>query len=217
MGKELVRFSVAMPDDLLMRFDELVATRGLAKNRSEVIRDLVRDALADSDCEIPGQEVMGTLTIAFNHHTTDVREKIDSIQHEYLGNVVASLHVHVDEDMCLEVIVLRGEAAAVQSLANLVIGTKGVIHGNLTMTVTGHNSLDLDDAAYQKFRALNEDGAPEHDHQHKHSHGHTHEHTHHGADAETTGKDDEDDPIARIDKDLSALPQQRSRRVKIKR
>ena len=65
---ELVRFSVAMPEDLLMQFDSLVARRGLAKNSSEVIRDLVREALVDEEWDDPLQEIVGTLTIVFNHH-----------------------------------------------------------------------------------------------------------------------------------------------------
>ena len=88
MAHDLMRFSVAMPENLLERFDALVAKRGLAKNRSEVVRDLVRDALIEEECTIPGKEVMGTLTIVFDHHAGDVREKLDSIQHEYFGMVI---------------------------------------------------------------------------------------------------------------------------------
>ena len=82
-----------MPESLLVRFDALVARRGLAKNRSEVIRDLVRDALIDEECSMPGEEVMGTLTIVFNHHTGDVRDKLDGIQHEFFEQIVSSMHV----------------------------------------------------------------------------------------------------------------------------
>ena len=74
MAQDLMRFSVAMPEELLMRFDQLVARRGLAKNRSEVVRDLVRDALVEDECATPGVEVVGTLTIAFDHHASDLQE-----------------------------------------------------------------------------------------------------------------------------------------------
>ena len=74
MKNELVRFSVAMPEDLLVRFDRLVARRGIAKNRSEVVRDLVREALVEDACALPGVEVMGTLTIVYNHHASDHKE-----------------------------------------------------------------------------------------------------------------------------------------------
>ena len=79
MSNDLMRFSVAMPEELLMRFDQLVARRGLAKNRSEVVRDLVRDALVEDECATPGVEVMGTLTIVFDHHASDVQEKLHNI------------------------------------------------------------------------------------------------------------------------------------------
>lgn len=132
-----MRFSVAMPEDLLIRFDRLVARRGLAKNRSEVIRDLVRDALVEEECATPGIEVMGTLTIVFNHHASDLQEKLHGIQHSYCENIVSSMHVHIDDYMCLEVIVLRGETSLVQDIANLILGTKGVQNGRLVVTSTG--------------------------------------------------------------------------------
>lgn len=137
MSHDLMRFSVAMPEDLLVKFDHLVARRGLAKNRSEVIRDLVRDALVEDACATPGRIVMGTLTIVYSHHANDLQEKLHHIQHEYLDMVVASMHVHVDEDNCLEVIVLNGETGLVQDVANMILGTKGVKTGRLVMTTTG--------------------------------------------------------------------------------
>ncbi len=134
MPSDLMRFSVAMPEDLLMRFDMLVAKRGLAKNRSEVVRDLVREALIEEDCDTPGSKVMGTLTIVFNHHENDVREKLDSIQHDHLDKIVSSMHVHVDEHNCLEVIVMRGETESVQAIGHTILGTKGVRSGKLVLT-----------------------------------------------------------------------------------
>ena len=108
MANDLMRFSVAMPEDLLVSFDRLVSRRGLAKNRSEVVRDLVRDALVEDECAMPGVEVAGSLTIVFDHHANDLQEKLHAIQHEYFGNIVSSMHVHLDEHRCLEVIVLGG-------------------------------------------------------------------------------------------------------------
>lgn len=137
MGNDLMRFSVAMPEDLLVRFDSLVARRGLAKNRSEVIRDLVRDALVEEDCAIPGTIVLGTLTITFNHHSSDLQEKLHAIQHDYFEYIISSMHVHLDAHNCLEVIVLRGETGLVQDIANLILGTKGVRNGKLVVTTTG--------------------------------------------------------------------------------
>ena len=137
MSNELARFSVAMPEDLLMRFDGFVARRGLAKNRSEVVRDLVREALIAEEAELPGTEVMGTLTIVFNHHSHDVQEKLHHIQHAHYTEVVSTTHVHLDEDNCLEVIILRGEATDVRDIADVILGMKGVRNGGLVVTMTG--------------------------------------------------------------------------------
>lgn len=137
MAQDLMRFSVAMPESLLVEFDHLVARRGLAKNRSEVIRDLVRDALVESECATPGRLVMGTLTIVYNHHANDLQDKLHHIQHQYLDLIITSVHVHVDEDNCMEVIILKGETGVVQDVANMILGTKGVKTGKLVMTTTG--------------------------------------------------------------------------------
>ena len=139
MGNELMRFSVAMPENLLMQFDQLVARRGIAKNRSEVIRDLVREALVEDECVELGREVMGTLTIVYDHHSTDLGGKLHEIQHRYIDSVVSSMHVHLDPDNCLEVIVLRGESGDVRDIANMLLGIRGVKNGKLVMTTAGKN------------------------------------------------------------------------------
>jgi CopG family nickel-responsive transcriptional regulator len=134
---ELVRFSVAMPDDLLMQFDNLVARRGLAKNRSEVIRDLVRDALVDEEWDDPDQEIVGTLSIVFNHHATDLQSKLDHVQHSHHDQIISAMHIHLDAHNCLEVIALRGKSDDIRYIADSILGVKGVKHGRLTTTTTG--------------------------------------------------------------------------------
>ena len=136
-GGELVRFSVAMPEELLMRFDALVGRRGVAKNRSEMVRDLVREALIEEEAEMPGTEVMGTLTIVFDHHAHDVQETLHQIQHANLGLVISTTHVHLDQRNCLEVIILRGESYLVRDVSDRILGTKGVKNGGLVVTTTG--------------------------------------------------------------------------------
>ena len=133
---DLMRFSVAMPESLLMDFDQLVARRGLAKNRSEVIRDLVREALVESRSSMPGVTVMGTLTIVYDHHSSDLQNKLHQIQHDCYDNIVSMMHVHVNSHTCLEVIVLRGESELVQTIANMILGTKGVKNGKLVLAAT---------------------------------------------------------------------------------
>ena len=97
----------------------------------------MRDALVEDAIGIPGTEVMGTLTIVFNHHASDVQEKLHTIQHARFGMIVSTTHVHLDEDSCLEVIILRGETTDVRSIADQILGTKGVKNGGLVLTTTG--------------------------------------------------------------------------------
>ena len=134
---ELIRFSVAMPEDLLVQFDELVARRGLAKNRSEVIRDLVRESLVNEEWDTPDSEIVGTLSIVFNHHASDLQGKLDSIQHSHHDKIISAMHVHLDAHNCLEVIVLRGKSEEVRAIAESILGVKGVKHGRLAATTTG--------------------------------------------------------------------------------
>lgn len=134
---ELVRFSVAMPEELLVQFDNLVARRGLAKNRSEVIRDLVRESLVDEEWEDPEAEIVGTLTLVFDHHTPDLQNKLDLIQHSYHEKIISTMHVHLDSHNCLEVIIMRGSSMQIRSIAESILGIKGVKHGRLTTTTTG--------------------------------------------------------------------------------
>jgi len=138
MGK-LVRFGIAMDEDLLGRFDELVSRRGIAANRSEAVRDLVRDALVDEQWEAPDEEIVGTITMVFDHHANDLAEKLDSLQHAHHDKVVSSMHVHLDAHNCLEVIVVRGRSGDIRSIAEAILGTKGVKHGKLVTTTTGRH------------------------------------------------------------------------------
>ena len=133
----LVRFSVAMDDELLGRFDELVARRGAAVNRSEAVRDLVRDALVDAEWEDSAGEIVGTITMVFDHHASDLSDKLDTLQHAHHHRIVSSMHVHLDAHNCLEVVVVRGTSEQVRAIADGLLGTKGVKHGKLVSTTTG--------------------------------------------------------------------------------
>ncbi len=134
MAEDLSRISLAIPTDLLEGLDELTARRGIQKNRSEVIRDLIRDALVDETVADPDAEVMGTLTIVFNHHANDLQERLDEIQHAHFHEIVATTHVHADAHNCLEVIIMRGKSAQIQDIADRLLGTKGVRHGEFVIT-----------------------------------------------------------------------------------
>ncbi len=130
---ELVRFGVSMEEELLERFDEYVARRGIAANRSEAVRDLVRDALTTEEVENPQAEVVGTITMMFNHHTSDLGDKLDALQHEHYHEIISKVHAHLDAHNCLEVLLLRGTSAQIHEIAAALLGTKGVRHGKLVL------------------------------------------------------------------------------------
>jgi len=130
------RFGVSMAPDLLSRFDEVIAARGYT-NRSEAIRDIVRDYLIEQQWESGEGEVIGTLTLVYDHHEHDTMEQLTALQHHYHEAILSTLHIHLDAHHCLEVIVVRGSSTDIRRLADKVITTRGVKHGKLTCTTTG--------------------------------------------------------------------------------
>ena len=133
---ELSRIGVAIDSDLLEKFDGLIARRGYT-NRSEAFRDLIRDELVEKAWESPESRVVGTVTIVYDHHVRLLNEKLTDLQHEFYHHILSTLHVHLDHDNCLEVLVVRGRAADVRKIADSLISTKGVKHGRLTITTSG--------------------------------------------------------------------------------
>src|SRR5579862_2217652 len=133
---ELSRIGVAIDSELLKKFDALIAERSYT-NRSEAFRDLIRDAMIEHKAERPESIVVGTVTLVYDHHVRRLSEKLTDMQHEHYHNVLSTLHVHLDHDHCLEVIVLKGKAAVVRRMADALISAKGVKHGRLTITTSG--------------------------------------------------------------------------------
>ena len=135
---ELARIGIAIPDDLLGEFDRLIEKRGYA-TRSEAVRDLVRKELVDEISASPNAEVYGTVTLIYDHHARLLLDKLTEIQHQYHDAIMSSVHVHLDHDNCLEVILVRGKSPTVEKLANALIATKGVKHGRFMLTTSGRN------------------------------------------------------------------------------
>jgi CopG family transcriptional regulator, nickel-responsive regulator len=133
----LVRFGVSMDEELLARFEQLVARRGTGANRSETLRDLVRGALVESEWEESTEEIVGTITMVFSHGSSDLANKLDALQHAHHREIVSAMHVHLDAHNCLEVLVVRGSSADVRNIAETLLGTKGVKHGKLVTTTVG--------------------------------------------------------------------------------
>ncbi len=130
---ELARIGVAIDGDLLEKFDKLIAKRGYA-NRSEAFRDLIRHELVQEVWAESDAEMFGTVTLVYDHHVRLLTEKLTELQHKYHSSIISTLHVHLDHDNCLEVVLVRGKASQVQKLADALIATKGVKHGRFTAT-----------------------------------------------------------------------------------
>lgn len=132
----LERFGVSMDQRLLKRFDRLIEQRGY-RTRSEAIRDLVREQLVREQWTQPNAEVVGAITLVYDHQAEDLPHKLAEHQHRPGDLVVCTTHVHLGRRDCLEVVLVRGPAKRVQRLADKLISTKGVKHGKLVATGSG--------------------------------------------------------------------------------
>lgn len=134
---ELVRSGVSLDKTLLEKFDRLIRARQYT-NRSEAFRDLIRQELVKEEWE-KNQEVIGAVTIIYNHHQRTVLNRINDIQHDFLNTIISTQHIHLDHDNCCEIIAVRGRAGDVQRLSNALKSIKGIRHETLNMSSTGKN------------------------------------------------------------------------------
>ncbi len=132
---DTVRFSASLDAELLERFSAMAERHGYP-SRSEALRDVIREALVRDEWANDA-EIVGTITLVYDHHTRELSDRLTRAQHDAHEAILASMHVHLDHDNCLEVITVRGRASVVQGLADALIGTRGVKHGKLTATTTG--------------------------------------------------------------------------------
>ena len=133
--KKLVRFGVSLDNDLLDTFDRAIALRCYT-NRSEALRDLIRNTLVDQQWD-NDKETVGTITYVYNHHVRSLSDKLTDLQHHDHQLILSGMHVHLDHDNCLEVLVLRGKGYEIKKISDSLISMRGVKHGKLTMTTTG--------------------------------------------------------------------------------
>ena len=131
----LKRFSISLDEKLLTRFDEYLAPRGYS-NRSEAVRDLIRKVLINEEWE-QDSEVVGVVTLVYNHHQAQLQERITELQHDFHHQITSTTHVHMDHHNCLEVTIVKGRASLVKELAEKLIALRGVKDGTLTMSSTG--------------------------------------------------------------------------------
>ncbi|MER3474770.1 MAG: nickel-responsive transcriptional regulator NikR [Armatimonadota bacterium] len=133
---KLKRFGVSIPAELVSAFDRLIESKGY-RTRSEAVRDLMRDALVESEWKSDSGEVVGTVTIVYDHEMRELARLLTNLQHHHLGSIICTTHVHLDEHHCMEVVVVRGSAEQVRAIADRLISTRGVKHGKLVCTTTG--------------------------------------------------------------------------------
>lgn len=130
------RFGVSLEDDLLEGFDELVSKRGYA-NRSEAIRDLIRDALVQRSWESGRAEAAGAVILVYDHHRRELQAKLTEIQHQVHDSIISTMHAHLDHDNCIEVVLLRGKPGEIHCIGDKLIATRGVKHGRFVGTTLG--------------------------------------------------------------------------------
>lgn len=128
----LKRFGVSMEGVLLKKFDQLIQQRGY-ENRSEAVRDLVRDALIQQSWEDSEEIVAGSILLFYNHHQRNLQEEMTKIQHDMHDYILATTHFHLNHDSCLELIVVKGKAKDIQLLSNKMTSLKGVDYGKFTV------------------------------------------------------------------------------------
>lgn len=132
---DIIRFGVSLEKELLDKFDILIKEKKYP-NRSEAIRDLIRENLVKREW-VEGKEVAGAITLVFNHHRRELMNTLTDIQHDFHQLIISGQHIHLDHDNCLEIIVVRGKPIEVRELADKLRATKGVKYGSLSIATTG--------------------------------------------------------------------------------
>jgi len=130
-----IRFTVSLEKSLLDRFDEHLQLQKY-QTRSEAIRDLIRENLVMEEWS-GNQEVVGSITMVYNHHERELSQKLLETQHDYNELIISTQHIHIDHDNCLEVIIVRGHSRAIHDLFTLIKSTPGVKQCELTRSTTG--------------------------------------------------------------------------------
>lgn len=129
---DIVRFSVSVEEELLEQFDKYCTEEQFA-TRSEAVRQLIRDTLTRRAWESGTQDVAGTLTLVYDHHRPQLRDHLVKLQHDNTDLIISTMHAHLNHDVCLEVIILRGPAGRLQQVASRLKGLKGIFKGELVI------------------------------------------------------------------------------------
>lgn len=122
------RFTISLDDDLAREFDELVKRRGYS-NRSEAFRDMLRAELAQENLNKDEGSCVAVVSYSYNHEARTLSTRMVDHQHSHLGLVIATLHVHISKQECVEAVVMRGNAQDIKKLASQTIAETGVQNG----------------------------------------------------------------------------------------
>ncbi len=133
---KIARFGVSIDEKLLKKFDSIIEDKGYV-NRSEAIRDLIRDMMVSDSISDPEADAIGTLTMIYSHDTREISDKLNDTQHHHFGSIISATHIHLDEHNCLEVIIMKGKAKTIQSISDKLLSIKNVRHGKVTITAAG--------------------------------------------------------------------------------
>jgi len=131
--EKVIRFGVSIEPDLLKKFDNTINKKGYT-NRSEAVRDLIRDNLITEESMDPEAQSIGTLTMIYDHHVGNLTDRLLELQHDHTKEILVTTHIHIDHKHCLEVLVLKGVTKKIQKLADNIKSLKGIKHGEVVIT-----------------------------------------------------------------------------------
>ena len=134
--EKLARFGISIPEELLKTFDRYIEKKHYA-NRSEAIRDLIRQKLVEEEWKESREEVVGVITYLYDHHKRELTDKLIEIHHDHYDKIITTQHIHVDHDRCLEAVLVKGKANEIKELADKIQAQKGVLHLNVALTTLG--------------------------------------------------------------------------------
>lgn len=131
---KVARFGVSIENNLLDIFDKYRTEKGYT-NRSEAIRDIIRDKLVGEKINNENTPCFGIITYVYDHHKRNIEKKLNSLQHEHFKSILFTSHVHIDHDNCLEIIVVNDRAGIIKAFTSKILSLKGVKHGKFVLTV----------------------------------------------------------------------------------
>lgn len=168
------RFTVSLDEELLEQFDDYIGRHGYG-NRSEAVRDILRQTLENERLADDGGHCIACLSYIYNHHERELARRLTETSHAHHDLIRSTLHVHLDHDNCMEVSILQGPTRTVQSFADAITAETGVRHGALNAVPV---DVQVSDGHHHDGHGHSHEHGCEHDHDHDHGHDHTHPHVH---------------------------------------